>query len=174
MAINLPDELKKSISPIGQELPKFGKVKLVGEQNIHLTLKFLGEVEGEKVKEIVDVLNGTTFEKFKISLRGIGVFPNPKFIRIVWVGVEEGSERVIELQKNIDEALKKLGFPKDKQFHPHATIARAKFIKDKKGLLDFLRKNKDKEFGSFEASSFELMESKLSREGPEYSIFEKF
>jgi len=174
LAINLPDELKKGISQRGRDLSKFGKFKLVEEENIHLTLKFLGEVEEKNVSEIVNTLKQINLEKFKIGIRGVGVFPNPNFIKVVWVGVEEGSNEVIEIQKKIDDALKKLGFPKDKKFHHHATIARAKFVKDKKGLLDFLEKNKAREFGSFETSSFDLMESKLSREGPEYRVVEIF
>lgn len=174
MAINLPDGLKKGIFTAGGVLPELANVKLVEEGNIHLTLKFLGEVDEKRLKEIIPVLGGVKFSGFGIKLKGIGVFPTPKFVRVVWVGVEDGFDEVTNIQKRVDVELEKLGFPKDEKFHPHATIARVKLLKSREAFSRFLEENRGVEFGSFKAESFDLMESRLSPVGPEYKVLERF
>lgn len=168
LAINLPDDLKKQLFELSRGLKGFGKIKLVEEENIHLTLKFLGDSEP---KPIIKALDGIEFQPFDISLKGLGVFPNTNYIKVVWVGCDKGFHETIQLHDAIEGSL---NFPKYKDFHPHATIARVKFPKFKNSLLQFIEDASAKEFGSFKVKSFELMKSELTRDGPKYDVVKKF
>ncbi len=169
LAVNLPEDLKKRLFVVAQGLTPFGKLKLVEEENIHLTLKFLGEAEPEPV---VKAMESVRTEPFRICIGSMGVFPSDSYIRVVWAGCDEGFDKLKGLHDEIEKALPQ--FKKDKDFHPHATLARVKFPKDKKGLIAFVNGQKSTVFGKFDADSFQLMESKLSRKGPEYSTVKSF
>ncbi len=168
LAINLPEGLRKPLFEVGRGLRKFGDLKTVEEENIHLTLKFLGEAEPEK---IISSLSKVRYGPFEVSLKGMGVFPNENYIRVVWAGCEKGAQDVIALHKEVELALP--DFEKDRDFHPHATLARVRLPKDKEGLRKFVKENGG-EFGSFRAESFELMKSELSGGGPKYEIVRSF
>lgn len=175
IAIPCPDELKEPMVKVQQEIRGFGKMKLVDRANIHLTLKFLGEVDDDKVGSLRDELNFlTATPKFDISLAGVGVFPKPDYVRVVWIGVRGGSDSIINIQQQTDSALKSLGFKKEKKFHPHFTIARVKYLDRKHELVDFLDLNRDLEFGSFTVDKIHLMKSQLTPQGPIYSVIEEF
>ena len=175
IAIPCPDELKKNILEIQRAINKLGKMKLVEPENIHLTLKFLGYVEDNKLNKLIDALNFISENrKFEISLRGIGAFPGPGYVRVIWVGVDRGSDKIMIIQRGIDEKLSSHGFEKDKRFHPHFTLARVRSVVDKQQIRRFLRDNETLEFGSFEVTEINLMESKLSPGGPIYSIIHTF
>ncbi len=134
----------------------------------HLTLKFLGEVEENKIKES---LKNIKFEAFKISTSNIGVFPNENYIRVVWIGLKP-ENKIIELQREIDNKLKKV-FRKDKRFHPHLTLARVKFIKDKNKFKELLKDIKVEKL-EFNVDNFKLIKSTLTRDGPIYECIESF
>ena len=181
IAINLPDKIKEKISDITKNFPEKG-IKKVGEHNLHLTLKFLGEVDKNKLEEIKKILEKINCQKFDVSLKDFGFFPNTNFIKVVWIGIEKGNKEIIELQKQIDSELEKSGFKKEKGFsvfdrkyfpskmekgfEPHLTIARVKFLENKKEFLDKMNKLKFED--NFSVSSFDLVESILKKEGPVY------
>lgn len=169
MAINLPSKLKKQLFELSQGLRKFGQIKLVEEENIHLTLKFLGDSEPEGV---ITALDGIKLRQFDVSLNGVGVFPSLNYVRVVWVGCDKGAQEVVTLHDKIESSLNH--FEKDKKFHPHATIARVRLPKDKEGLRKFVEKHAKDEFGGFKVESFDLMSSKLGRKGPEYAVVKEF
>ncbi len=169
LAINLPSGMKKQLAEFSGPLKGFGKLKLVEEENIHLTLKFLGEA---KLGDVVPLLEKIKFAPFEASLEGVGVFPNAGRARVIWVGCEKGAQEIIALHKAVEAALPQ--FERGGDFHPHATLARVSFLDDKTGLANFIEKNKIKDFGTFTADSFDLMKSELSRAGPKYEIVRKF
>jgi len=174
IAISCPEELKRGILEIQKVINKLGKMKLVEPENIHLTLKFLGHIDDNKLNKIIDALNFISENrKFEMSLRGIGAFPGPGYVRIIWIGVDKGSDKIMIIQKGIDEKLSSHGFERDKRFHPHFTLARVRSI-DKQQIRRVLQDNKTLEFGSFEVTEINLMESKLSPRGPIYSIIHTF
>ena len=109
-------------------------VKGTFPKDFHCTLKFLGDVKENKIDKIKGLLRNIKFESFKISLSGVGAFPNENYIRVIWIGLEP-REIIIDLQKNIDNELSKLKFQKDKRFEPHLTLTRVKFIKGKASAL---------------------------------------
>ncbi len=167
IAINLPDRIKEKILEMTKEFQEKG-IRKVGKQNLHLTLKFLGDVNEKNVEEIMQILKTVDCAKFEVSLKNIGFFPNENFIKVVWLGIENGRNELIELQKQIDQKLEKCGFKSEGTYEPHLTIARVKSIKDKKEFLDKLKKIKFED--NFRVSNFELIESKLNPSGPVYSV----
>ncbi len=152
---------------------KIPEAKVTYPKEFHLTMKFLGEVSEEKIGEVKERLNGVKFEEFKAKLGKMGIFPNENFIRVAWVGVEDG-KKIEELQKRIEEALAGM-FEKDNRFHPHITLARIKFIEqDKK--KEFVDKVKAIEVEPKEVilTKFKLIKSELKPEGPVYEVVEEY
>ena len=148
------------------------EVKWPLPESIHLTLKFLGEVPDESIDGIKKAMDDSFsgFGPFEASLEGTGAFPSANYMRVVWVGMKENSERLIEMQKALDENLAQLGFAREKRrFHPHLTIARVKSQKGKEKLKMFINKNKERSFGKLKVDSVKLKKSVLSPKGPVYS-----
>jgi RNA 2',3'-cyclic 3'-phosphodiesterase len=106
------------------------EVNWVRPQQMHLTLKFLGDVPDTETPDICRVVNevAASFEPFEITCRGAGAFPNVRDPRTLWIGIVDGAEELKQLAAALDEALKtKLGYPKEQRgFHPHLTIGRVK------------------------------------------------
>lgn len=106
------------------------EVNWVRPQQMHLTLKFLGDVPDTETPDICRVVEqvATDFEPFEIRCRGAGAFPNIRDPRTLWIGIDDGAEELQRLQAELDQALKsKLGYAKEpRRFHPHLTIGRVK------------------------------------------------
>ena len=166
ISIEIPEEVKKEIVKIQKSLPEF-QGKLTEEENLHLTLKFLGEVDEEQIEKIKEKLREIKFNKFETEVDSIGVF-SENFIKIVWLHMTNCEE----LQKQIDEALENM-FEKEDRFMSHLTIARVKNIKDKKKFLEELKKMKIDKM-KFSVSSFNLKNSILTKEKPVYEIIEEY
>ncbi|MFZ5501132.1 MAG: RNA 2',3'-cyclic phosphodiesterase, partial [Candidatus Micrarchaeota archaeon] len=140
----------------------------VKPENMHLTLKFIGEADESGAGKIEEKLRAISFAPFRCSLRGVGVFPDEHHIRVVWAGCESGGA-LEKLAKDVMDALS--GYGDDKPFSAHLTIARVKRKLDLKG---FLQKHRDEPFGEFEAKEFHLIKSELKPGGPEYSALARF
>jgi 2'-5' RNA ligase len=168
IAIEIPEEIKEYIiliqGKIGNEL---AKVRWVNKSQMHLTLKFLGEVQLNVAEELKKELEKIKFEPFSVNLDYIGVFPNENYIRVVWVGLKP-EEKIIELQNDIDESLKNL-FGKEKDYKPHITLGRVKFIK-KENKTKFVEtiKNIKVEGKKIEIKDFRLIKSTSTEKGPVY------
>lgn len=134
-------------------------------------MKFLGEVQPDKVEPIKEDLKKIKFKEFSVYLDSVGVFPSESYIRVIWIGLEP-EEPVLELQKCVDEDLKKI-FKKEKNFKPHLTLARVKYIDDKKSFIEKLKKIKI-ENKKFDVKNFKLIKSTLTPEGPAYEDLEIF
>lgn len=158
------DELKDYFVNIQNQIDK--ELAKVGfPRSFHLTLKFLGEVAEDKVSAIKEELKKIKFEPFSISLDKIGFFPSENYIRVVWIGLKP-LDKINELQQKIDNSLISI-FTKDKRFHPHLTICRVKFVKDKPKFIENLKKIEIEE-KKIDVSKFKLIKSILTREGPVY------
>ncbi|MFH1711460.1 MAG: RNA 2',3'-cyclic phosphodiesterase [Nanoarchaeota archaeon] len=171
IALDFTRDFRDEIERVQQELEKKKgwQGKLTERENLHLTLKFLGEIEDEKVEEVQKKLREIKMPDFSCYLGNLGVF-TPSLIKIVWVHII--GKEVLELQKKIDEKLKDL-FEPEKRFMSHLTIARVKFVKDKKILLGELGKIKTQNL-KFPVREFYLMKSELTEKGPIYEELEKF
>jgi 2'-5' RNA ligase len=172
IAVDINESVREKLVAVqGLLLTAEARLKLVEPPNIHLTLKFLGEVPEEKIgpisKTIEEAASG--FQKFNAHIKGIGVFPSLHHIRVIWAGVSEGREQMVELQRKIDVALQPLGFRLERDFHPHATIARVKFVRERTRLVDFIKGKTNEDFGATEVECVKLKRSTLTPKGPIYS-----
>lgn len=173
IAIELKFETIAFIQKFQDELKSYGlKAKWITPKNIHLTLKFLGDINSEDVKKAGDALISATGENPAILLRakGIGVFPGIKRPRILWAGITGQTKKLLNLQKILDDKLQNFGFPKEKRpFKGHLTIARIKKKIDAKRLIGAM-----KEFSGFESNPFMvdevvLFQSELKPSGAVYT-----
>ena len=174
ISIDLPADIKNEISKVQNEISKILdiKMKLVESENLHLTLKFLGEMDEVQVNQIKEALKGLKFQTFEGTLNQIGIFPNPSFIRVIWIGFEP-STLVKEMHLRIDEELSKLKIKKDGQFESHLTLSRVKFVNDKEALIAKLKGIKVPKL-SFKVENFVLKKSTLTGKGPIYEDVSKF
>ncbi len=172
IAIDLPKKAKESIEKIKEGLKGIKGVKPVVKENIHLTLKFLGEVADNKVDEIIKALSQVKFKPFNISISKTGVFPSENRIQVLWINAEP-AEPLIELKKQIDAALPR--FKDDHPFKNHITFARIKYIAndaDKKRILEALKKPVEKT--DFLVDKFVLYKSDLTPIRPIYEVVKEF
>lgn len=171
IAIELSGALKESIEFYQTELKKHASgVRWVKPENIHLTLKFLGEIEPEKVEEIQRVLKTVPRDNpaFSLNIKDFGVFPNMSKPRVFWLGVELNAA-VINLHNTIETTLAGIGIMKDlRKFSPHLTLGRLKQPHNMAALLSYI---KEYPFTSvrLNVSEFVLMQSKLKPEGAVYT-----
>ncbi len=173
IAIDIDDEdIIGKIRDVQSHLNVEG-VKLVEPENIHLTLKFLGNVPEERIKYIAEELDTISFKKFSFRIRGVGAFPNVNRPRVVWLGIREGAEKLVELQEIVENCMKRIGFrPEPKKFHPHITLLRVKRFNPV--LQSRIRDVCKVEIGSFNVSCIRLKKSVLTPKGPIYStLYEK-
>lgn len=164
------EEISDYLKQLQGQIPE---AKATFPKQFHLTLKFLGEVADDNVDKVKEKLKTVDFESFKLKLDEIGVFPNEKFIKVVWVGLEDGN-KVNKLQQQIEAALERM-FGKDNKFHPHITLARVKFIEEgkKEGFIDKLKKI-EVEQKEIEIKNFKLIKSELTKQGHVYEDLEVF
>ncbi len=167
ISIDIPEKLHSKIKNIQRALPKFTG-RMTELKDMHLTLKFLGEVSEDKIGEIKKCLKTIKLKKFHAKLSEIGVF-SEHCIKIIWLGIE-GTE---EFQKAIDNCLKHL-FQLETRFMSHLTIARVKHI-NKKYQKEFLEKiNKLRLNEEFLVDKFKLKKSELFRSGSQYKDLEVY
>ena len=135
---------------------------------IHFTLKFLGEIDQVKYDQVKDIIKKIPFSSFDISLKGVGGFPNLKNPRVIWIGIDRnGAEKLTVLANEIEIKLIELGFEKNKKFKPHLTIFR---VKRKISDISVIMKEYEAiEFGVQTISKIKVKRSVLSPKGPEYS-----
>ena len=169
IAFDVSEEVKNYLVDLQKQLPKDAKLNPVKE--FHLTLKFLGDMDDSKVDNIKALLSNVDFTQFTAKTSSLGIFPDEKTIRVVWVGLEP-KDKITAFQKEIESALADL-FPKDTRFHPHLTLARVKFVKDKKDFIDKIKKISIKEI-EFPVNSFKLIKSNLTPEGSVYEDVAEF
>ena len=178
IAIELPEEVKRELSQLSRELgkAKYPFVKWVDTGNIHLTLKFLGNIPPAQVAKITGAMKGAVRGKspFQLEISRLGAFPGVNQPRVIWVGVGGETDRLLELQQDIDSRLVPLGFVPEKQpFVPHLTIARVRenaSTDDRKALGRLLASTGFDSQGRIAVDSVKLMRSQLTPEGPIYSL----
>lgn len=151
------------------------EIKLVKPENIHITLKFLGNIDEGLVPEICRIITEASknVEPFSLKLLDTGAFPNLNYIKVLWVGLDDPGP-LPAISRYLNEKLNKLGFQKEKRsFKPHVTLGRVKSRKNKEALKKLLNNNQKRDFGTIDVDSIYLKKSVLSSEGPTYyTLFE--
>jgi len=172
IAIELPKEIRDYLYDLQRKISgNEAKINWVNKKNLHLTLKFVGEISEKLLNKIKEILRTIKIKPFKVKLSEMGFFPDEKNIKLIWVGIKPG-EKVIELQREIDESLLEL-FSRDQRFLSHLTLGRVRFVKKKDEFIKKLNMISVEEM-SFEISEFKLIKSKLTKDGPIYEIIEKY
>ena len=166
IAVNLSDEVKDNINRVTEKLKKAeSKVKWVKKENLHLTLKFLGEVDEEKIKNIGSALEKKLIScgEFEIKIKGIGTFP-----RVIWYSVVTGADLLKEIWSSVEEVVESEGFGKDSRgFSAHITIGRIKAQLDQAFKVE-LENLKDLDCGISKVSAVSIIKSTLTPAGPVY------
>jgi len=145
------------------------KMKLVEIENIHYTIRFLGDTPLEKIDEIKKHLERVKFDPFDIEVAGVGAFPNTYRPRIIWVGAKLNEEHITNLKLAIDKSLRELGYHLEKRkFTPHATIARVKYVKDAIHLSASLDELAESSIGMMTVSEVTMKKSTLTPTGAIY------
>ncbi len=176
IAVDISDEVRNNLVKAREMIGnKAAKIKFVERENLHVTLKFLGEIDETLVEEVKKALGeiAKKHKKHRVRVRGVGVFPNPNYVRVIWAGVEN-DEGIRAIANDVEREMRRLGFRKDKDFVAHVTIGRVKFVRDKPALAATLKSLANEDFGEFEVGSIELKKSTLTPKGPIYETIERF
>ena len=176
LAINLPEDVKKEIFNLSQKLIRRlpeKSIKFVEKENLHVTLHFIGDQTEAKIEEIIKVGEevARNFSGFEVAINKLNAFPNINFPRIIVLGSERESEVLQDLRNGLGERLERIGIEIDKRpWEGHVTLARIKF-----GKVDFNKFTKN-QIGEWRwmADGFDLVESKLTEDGPIYKILKHF
>ena len=176
LAIDLDDDLKPKINSIIKEFRgSDANIKYVDLANLHLTLKFFGDIDvegidllGQKISDVV-----AQFDSFSIKIRGCGAFPNSNHIKVIWVGIED-DDVLRDLHDRLDAEFKKLGFEADRKFSSHLTIGRMKSARNKDKVKSAIESFGDVEVGEMKVEKIILKKSTLKASGPIYEDIKIF
>ncbi|MBS7643460.1 RNA 2',3'-cyclic phosphodiesterase [Candidatus Bathyarchaeota archaeon] len=172
IAFDIDDEtILTRLGETQEQLVRTGAdLKLVETQNIHVTLRFLGEIAPQLVNSIQEEMKMVKFSSFDIELRGLGVFPNLRHPNVVWVGIKKGAEELKGIFAQLEPRLRALGLRPDvRGFSPHITIARVKSGRNKTELIAQIAQMENLELGVMKADALRLKKSILTPRGPIYS-----
>jgi 2'-5' RNA ligase len=173
LAIELTDPIRQRLAEAQENLrPAAEGVKWVAPEKIHLTLKFLGEIEEDAVPAITDAVAEVAgrIEPFHISVESVGAFPPRGKPRVIWAGIAEDTGRLADLQRQTEAALKSLGFkPEKRRWTPHATIGRVKKRRGSRELRPALDERQDDRFGAQPVTEIVLFRSDLFPAGAVYT-----
>jgi 2'-5' RNA ligase len=163
------DELLSRISHIQSKLDRqSAKMKIIERDNIHFTLRFLGDTPNAKLEKIREGLSGVRFNQFIIRINGVGAFPSANRPRVIWVGVTENADKLTSLKLEIDDLLGNLAYSRDRKFHAHATIARVRAVRDRSLTAKNIESLGSEAVGTMSVECFRMTKSTLTSSGPIY------
>ena len=178
IAVDISPEIRqKAVEIIGQLEELGADVKFTEPENLHFTLKFLGEVSDDRVNEITDVVSAAlaknSFRQFRISVDGLGYFGNPGHIKTLWIDTGEGREDLVKLAGALNASLDHVRH-EDREPKPHITIGRLKSGRNREALLKKIEELKHVKLGHMDVKLVKLKQSVLSRKGPHYTDLKVF
>jgi RNA 2',3'-cyclic 3'-phosphodiesterase len=179
VALEIPHSVREELAKLIEEMRAIApKVKWVRPANLHVTLKFIGHTDSEKLDAIITSLetvrSDAVVDIVEMEFRGLGFFPSEKRARVLWAGVK-ASANLATLAGEVDRAATTLGFPAEtRDFKPHLTLARF----DSPGMPPLLAKivegNATHDFGVLRTGTFHLIQSRLKPTGAEYTTLRSF
>lgn len=178
IAVRLSSEIRRSLAEAARRLATSGAdVKWVPEDNFHITLKFLGNVESLQMDAVVSACGSAVVgvSKFGVTLAGVGAFPKPSRPSVVWVGMVQGGDELARIAERIDSMLEPLGFPREaRPFSPHITLGRVRSPKSLDRLKEAIESLRDAPVGEFRVESIAVIKSELRPQGSFYSALAEF
>lgn len=167
VALEMPEETKDALAPLMRGL---GDVRWTSEDQLHLTLRFIGELDNGRANEVADALGLVLGAPFILRLKGIGHFPPRGEPRVIWAGVEHQPE-LVALKRRIDRALSQAGIDRDPtKYKPHVTLARLRRPPTRAGLATYLLRHSLFLSPPFPVSGFKLFSSWLDRHGADHHV----
>lgn len=176
MAFDINNEgILKRLVEAQDKLAKSGAdLMLVEPKNIHITMRFLGDIQPNMVDKIHSEMEQVAFSPFDVKINGLGAFPTIKYAHAVWAGIREGADGLRDVFNQLEPRLRKLGFrPDSKGFSPHITIARVRTGRNKTELARCVDELANYEFGTLRADCLKLKKSILTPKGPVYSTLKE-
>ena len=172
IAIPLPASVREQLVALYEPMRRIAWTR---PEQLHLTLRFLGDVEAEWGEKLESALGQAQVEPFLLPVAGMGAFPPGGTARVLWVGVGHGHPRLHQLRQQIDDALLATGFPLDVRiFHPHVTLGRVKDPGSPAAAAEFLKRHRDFEAAPFRVEAFQLCSSELQPGGVVHTLRREF
>jgi len=185
-AVDLPAELAEPLAALQAEFDDAEGLRFTDPEQAHITMKFLGEVDADgdgdsgdsRLRDVklagAAAVDTVDLDPFEAEIGGLGVFPSPEYISVLWTGVRAGADELTTLQTALEAETTELGFePEDHAFTPHVTLARMDDARGKELIQDALEE-RDPTVGRFEVSELRLRRSTLTDDGPEYDTVARF
>lgn len=172
VALEIPDpKVLESMVAFQRELSATGAdLKTVERENLHFTVKFLGEITPGQAQEVDTRLKKLRLDRADVEVRGVGAFPNISRPNVIWAGVPPAhEERIRPIAQGAIAALEGIGERYERPFTAHATLARVKFARGISQLTTVLRSNSDRSFGEVGLVELKLKSSVLGPRGPTYT-----
>lgn len=178
-AVSLPDQVKEKLGVLMDLMKKErADARWVEKHNLHLTVKFMGDVPANLLPQLTGAVklavSGTG--SFNLLVRGLGFFPSAQRPRILWAGLTGELDRLQEVHRLVQESLIPLGWPpENRRFSPHLTLARLRSLQDVEKLTSLVPELADRFTVNMlvPVQELQLMESKLTRKGPIYTVLDK-
>lgn len=176
LAIDVDEDLKAKMYKIIKKFKQIdANIKYVELENLHLTLKFFGDIDTEGIDLLSSKIESvvSNFDNFTVKIKGCGAFPNNNRIKVIWFGLDD-DEIVRKLHDELDKEFVKLGFDKDRKFSTHLTIGRMKSAKGKNKVKSTIEEFSDVEIGEMSVDRIILKKSTLTPQGPIYDDLKIF
>lgn len=178
-AVPVSEAVRETVVEVQKELRQTGAaVKWVERENVHFTLKFLGDTAEERIPALVETARGVAARTapFEVKVQGLGYFPEGRRPQVIWAGCTVGGEEFAALGHDLDMALAAAGLAEAdrRPFVPHLTLGRVRGGRNLRELAEALAANAERELGAMRVERFLLMQSELRREGPVYAEVGRF
>jgi RNA 2',3'-cyclic 3'-phosphodiesterase len=169
-------EVKENLMKVEEELKQTrADIKLVERENLHFTVKFLGEIPEGMVEEADKRIRTLALQRMEVRVRGLGAFPDTGRPRVVWAGVSpQDLASISGSGQRVIDALEGIGESDERGFHPHITVARVRSPRNLEALTSVIRERSAKEFGSSTITALKLKSSSLTPNGPTYRDIEEY
>ncbi len=177
VAIEFPDSVRNEIARLLERLPRLPGITYVHPNRMHLTLRFLGDIDDGQSVRLRQTLRdaATSLRPFEVRVQGVGAFPSLRRPSVLWVGLVASDASLVQAQELSERAAQAIGLPAEtKAFHPHVTLARVRDSRFALEASDALHAERDFDAGAFVVSGMTLFHSRLTPHGPVYTPIEEF
>jgi 2'-5' RNA ligase len=175
IAVDLGPEVRRAVRPMLERLERAtGEVKWLDADNLHLTLKFLGDVEDAEIYRVCRQVQEAAADvaPFRVTCRGTGAFPNLQRPRTIWLGIDDAAGQLTNLQARVEERMRALQFPREERpFRPHVTIGRVGLVRRRlDDLAQLIAELAEVELGILDVDECVIYASELTPRGPIYTV----